>query len=200
MLKKYFTLSCCYLFICILITGCMSFQSNNARQFTSYPPSTIQPRKEKAKINIQAEYQLVGMVGTNDRRQSAVDNIKGWAEDNLKATGVFDVVPAASPADYKLVIRVRDDASPNIGAAFLTGLTLYLIPSTASDNFTTDVTLIDGNNKAIVNKTYKHEIVLWQQLFLVFGAPFATMKSTEEEMWKEILKDVSVLAAENVKI
>jgi hypothetical protein len=77
-------------------------------------------------------------------------------------------------------------------------LTLYILPSTASDNFTTDVELIDAEGNQVAEKRFKHKVKLVQQLFLIFGAPFATIGSVSEQMWQEVLQDVSVWAVESV--
>ena len=114
-----------------LLSGCMAFQSNDARKYNSFPPSNIQALKELNTMHIATRYQVVGMNVSEDARQSSVDNIEGWIEDKLDQTGVFIVHPDAETADYRLSIRIRDDADPNLGMAVLTGLTLYIIPSTA---------------------------------------------------------------------
>ena len=82
--------------------------------------------------------------------------------------------------------------------AMLTGFSLYLIPSWATDSYTTDVALIDGDGNQIGEKRYKHELKLVQQLFLIFGSPFASMKSRSEQMWREVLQDVSVWSAKQL--
>ena len=182
----------------ISLTGCMAFQTNNARKFANFPPSGISAQDPRIGVHIEASFQVVGMAVTNDRRQSAVDNVTGWAQDYLEQTGVFRIQPDPDTADYRLVIRVRDDAEPNVGLALLSGATLYILPSTASDNFTTDVELIDAEGKRVAEKRFEHKLELVQQLFLIFGAPFATIGSVEEQMWQAILQDVSVWAAESV--
>ena len=187
-------------FFAISLTGCMAFQTNDARQFTSFPPSEIPAKDARIGLHMEATYQVVGMGATNDARQSVVDNITGWAENYLEQTGVFHVQADKNTADYRLVIRVRDDAEPNAGFAILTGLTLYILPSMASDNFTTDVELIDAEGNQVSEKQFKHQVKLVQQLFLIFGAPFATIGNVSEQMWQEILQDVSVWAAESVSV
>lgn len=139
------------------------------------------------------------MLATNDVRQSAVDNIEAWSEDYLEQTDAFRLVPDAGTADYRLAIRVRNDANPNIAMAMLTGLTLYLIPSKATDSFTTDVQLIDKAGNQVAKKRYKHDLEMWQQLFLVFGAPFATLSGVSETMWREVIQDVAVWTAESIE-
>jgi len=178
----------------------MAFQTNDARQFSDFPPPAIAKKSAPVGLHMEATYQLVGMTASNDLRQSVVDNVTGWAEDYLERTGVFHVQADPGSADYNLVIRIRDDADPNVGLAFLTGLTLYILPSTASDNFTTDVELIDAAGNQIAKKRFKHQVKVVQQLFLILGAPFATLNSKSEQMWREVLQDVSVWAAENVAV
>jgi len=118
----------------------------------------------------------------------------------LEETAVFHVQPDQATADYRLVIRIRDDAEPNFGWAILPGLTLYILPSTALDKFTTDVELIDAEGSQIAEKRFKHQIRLVQQLFLIFGAPFATIGGVSEQMWREDLQDVAVWAVESVDV
>ncbi len=182
-----------------LLSGCMAFQSNDARRYNSFPPPNIQALKEPKSIFIATRYQIAGLDTYEHASKSSADYLEGLIEDKLEKTGVFIVHPEAKTADYRLCIRVRDDADGNLGMAMLTGFTLYIIPSTSTDSYTTDFKLIDQKGNLIANKRSKHELVLWQQLFLIFGLPFATLNEVEDDMWQEVFEDAAVWAAENAK-
>lgn len=180
------------------LVGCMAFQSNDARQLSHSSLAPAAPRSEKLKTNFQVSIEIVGVAATNDLRQSAIDNIGGWAKDAFESTGVFQNHPDPDTADHHLVIRVRDDADVNMVMAVISGATMYLVPNITTDTYTTDIELTDAAGTRIAHKQYHHSLKMVQQLLLVFGAPFATVLSVEAEMWSEVLRDAAVWAAEQV--
>ncbi len=176
-----------------LLSGCMTFQSNDARKYSSFPPPlNIQAPKESKTIHISTRYQVIG-------RHGSAYNIEGWMEDKLNETGVFIVHPDDKIADYSLHIRVRNHTGVNIGPAIIAGVTLFIFPAKDTNSYTTDFKLIDKKGNLIANKRFKHELVSWYQLLLILGTPFATHKGASEDMWDEILKDAAVWVTENAK-
>ena len=97
-------------------------------------------------------------------------------------------------------IHVVDQGSPGttLIPAILTGLTLYVIPSWSTQNYTTSVELQDDAGNPIASKTYEHRLRMVQQLFLAFGMPFAGVERRYDQMWDAVLKDAAVWTVETL--
>ena len=85
-----------------------------------------------------------------------------------------------------------------LAAAFLTGLTLYVIPSWATHTYTTDVRLTDAAGTEVGKSTYNHSFKLVQQLFLLFGMPFAYPDSVHDAMWDAVTNDVTTWTLQTI--
>jgi hypothetical protein len=188
----------CVALACI-ISGCMTFQSNDARRFSTFPPPTIAPLDQMITLNLDTTYQLVGRSTSEGWRQSAADNINGWLEDIFEDTGVFIIQTDAGTADFRLVIRVRNDPkSSRLGRA-VAAITLLILPAKATNSFSTDMELLDSQGNEVGQKRYRHRLTKWYQALLLFGTPFATRAAVKQQMWHEVLQDAAVWCAAEVQ-
>lgn len=78
----------------------------------------------------------------------------------------------------------------------LTGFTLYIIPSSASDSYQVTTTYRDANAN-VITKTDGHlKHTLWQQLFLVFAMPFTRDQS--DEIFYDLARDSVIEASSKI--
>lgn len=181
-------------------SGCIAFHSGDARLIDPYPPEALQAKPAKPKtVAMETRYQLVGMTTTDSMRQSAVDNIEGWAENIISETGYFRYSVDKKTADYVLVMNVRDDGEPNVGLAMLSGFTLTIIPAFATDAFTITCELRDHAGNNIGERRIKQKMTTVIQLLMMFGTPFASPKQVSERMWRQVLQDVTVWMNETIE-
>ncbi len=181
------------------LAGCMAFQHNAVRQFPSFPPARTQGLAgPHPTLAIQASFQVVGLNVTNDMRQTAVDHFTAWAEDAYRQAGYFTMQRDASSADYRLVLRVRDDGSPNFALAILAGFTMLVVPAVASDQFTTEGDLVTKAGNVLGTYRTNHSMTTVMEILLMFGMPFAWPRSVEKEMWTAITRDMAVWSEEQV--
>ena len=181
------------------VSGCIAIHSGDARLFDPYPPQALQAKQAKpVTIAMETRYQLVGMATTDSMRQSVVDNIEGLAEDIINETGYFRYAVDKKTADYVLVMNVRDDGEPNLGLAFLSGLTLTILPAFAKDSFTITCELRNQANNKIGERKIKQEVITIIQFLMLFGTPFASPNQVIKQMWQQVLQDVTVWMNETI--
>ncbi len=63
----------------------------------------------------------------------------------------------------------------------VTGLTLYIVPSKITSDFTVKTTIRDNGGKVLGEFTTTDSVLTWQQIFLVFVMPFSYPRSVEEQ-------------------
>jgi hypothetical protein len=174
--------------LAIAATGCVSWYSTSALPHTRSPSSP--EHRQIRSIAFNTEYQVVGVMVSNDMRQSAVDNINAWAEDIFKGSGRYDVTHNKAAADYRLFLHVRDTGKPNRGLAVLCGLTLLVIPAVASDSFEIEAQLVKQDGTVIGRRTLSSEMKMVIEILLFPATPFTMPRSTERKMWREILTEL----------
>lgn len=176
--------------------GCIGVQSNPARQFASFPPAEV-AGEGRYGIRVTVDSSATGVAAANSVRSNLRGDVLEAYTTHLNQTGR---VEAPGPNAYQAQVMVVDEGSGGgaLVAAFLTGLTLYVIPSWSSHSYTTTVKLTDPAGNEFATKTYKHQLTLVQQLFLLFGMPFASLDRRYDEMWSEVMADAAVWTVEKI--
>ena len=102
--------------------------------------------------------------------------LKMWSEqvvDAYRDSGLFsEVETGMSDTDLKAEIKIVDHNERNLGLTFLTGLTLYLIPSRGTDEFIVKTTIKNKDGKTLCMYEMSEKIASWVQMFLIFAMPF----------------------------
>jgi hypothetical protein len=85
-------------------------------------------------------------------------------------SGLFSQVSSGlGTTDLRAEVRFVDNGHGSLAMAFLTGLTLYLIPSSATDELTVKTTIKDANGNLLGSFEKAESITQWQELFMVFA-------------------------------
>jgi hypothetical protein len=74
-------------------------------------------------------------------------------------------------------------------------LTLYVLPSSASDHLTIRTTFRNGEGDVLGETTMTETVTLWQQLFLVFVMPFKFPPTVTNETIDDLFRASLVEAA-----
>ena len=150
--------------------GCASFRAGNLPPVSQWPP---QPTMKGKSVSIVVSGEAI----LNGKEQEVSANfIEIWREPTVKAyheSGLFsEVKTGLTETDLRAEVKIVDRGKVNLGSAFLTGLTLYLIPSNGTDELVVKTTIKDGEGKTLGTFEKSETITLYQQLFLIFAMPF----------------------------
>lgn len=168
------------LFVFLMNAGCTLIREGQLQPITQWPPER---KTDKQTISLA----MKGTVVHNGQEVSQ-DVIKTsllyvWQDLTVRAyqeSGLFsDVKTEPAETDLRAEINIIDRGEGNKTMAALTGFTLYLIPSSATDAVTVSTTLKDRHGATIGTFQKQEAHTLWQQLFLVFAMPF---RSKEEPL------------------
>lgn len=162
-----------------LFAGCASFRAGNVPHFSSLPPTA---RVERKSISLK----VYGAVILNGKiYQCHPTAMKKWRKQTIRAyedSGLFsEVKEDANELDLYAEVVIVDRGDTNAFLAFITGLTLYLIPSKATDEFTLKTTIKDKDGNILGAYEKSETVTLWQHLLLVFALPFNWPASVAKE-------------------
>jgi len=113
-------------------------------------------------------------------------------------SGLFDSVSTASDhTDLTANISIIDDGACNMGMAFLTGLTFYIIPSSATDTYklTAEIT----KEKTGETKTFQLEdsVTQWQEILLLPLMPFKFTPVVASSVQNTLFDNLALQVAES---
>ena len=158
--------------LCLLaLSGCVTYSDNQLAPVGQWPLAASAQPKPAVHLRIDSQYLL------NDAPQAGGFN-QGALEKRIvqvyQDSGLFSrVTTSQQSADLYITVQVSNHERASMAAAFLTGLTLYILPSSASNELSMQTEFRDsqGELRGSVNK---HEtLTTWMQLLLIFALPFS---------------------------
>ena len=177
--KRLFYCFCFSLAVSLPFWGCAQFREGNLPPISSWPPES---RAEKKSISIIVSGEAI----VNGVEHEANSNmVEKWRAQTVKAyrdSALFSEVHAGfKESDLQAQVKIVDQGEFSIGMAILTGLTLYLIPNSATDEVIVKTTFKDHEGKTLGSFTKSEALTFWQQLFLIFAMPFHSPATVTEE-------------------
>lgn len=172
---------------CLTLSGCAVFPRNELPKVSTFPPLSNEGDKVSVRYSFASSMDLFG-------KRPHAENLRIQLErefkDVLLESGYFGVV-SADKGDLNVAVTMNDVGSPAaLVPAVITGLSLYTIPSWATDRFeiTAKVTLNNG-------KVFKYELAdsatLVQWLPMIFAAPFYRIdtipRDVRKNLWRSLL-------------
>jgi hypothetical protein len=162
------------------LSGCASFRSGG-----THPPASWPISKGLGKQSISLLVTGEGVVN-NNRQDIPQRAIQIWQEAVAKAykdSGLFsNVTIGAAETDLKAEIHILDRGEASMGMAFLSGLTLTLVPVNARDEIVVTTTLKGKEGQEVGTYNKKETVSTWIQLFLIFIMPFNWPNTVAAEM------------------
>jgi hypothetical protein len=178
--------------------GCIAWQGGTARKIDPFPTAVMQ-RETPASIAIDVKFSVVALSPPPAALAKAAAGLRGKAMSVAVRSRRF--VPSRMPqtADYHLTLQIRDEGSPNIPLAYLSGLTLTVLPAWASDDYDIVATLQDRTGQVVGTYHLQQSQTVFIQLLMIFGMPFASPASASERLWNQVFEDVFTFCDEQIR-
>ncbi|MDY6837300.1 MAG: hypothetical protein SWH78_04920 [Thermodesulfobacteriota bacterium] len=162
-----------------VVTGCAAFREGSISRAGMLTETAM---KKHPSIGVQVS----GAVILNGKiYQSHPKTTKNWRAQTIRAyeeSGLFSqVVESAGDTDLHAEVMIVDRGDPNRFFSFITGLTLYIIPSKATDKFTVKTAISDGDGNILEAFEKSETVTLWQHLFMIVAMPFNWPSSVAKE-------------------
>lgn len=187
-------------FVLLVLTqifGCAMFRGGELEDISKqWPPKKEQTHSISVVVTGKAEFNGKPV----DASPAMVNKWQDSVISTYKESGLFsDVSKGMASTDLRAEVSIKDQGKGSMAAAFLTGLTLYIIPSRAEDTFTVQTTFKNAEGKVLGTVEKRESVILWQQLFLIFGGPFTLSSNGATAVLSDIVK-ASLLEAQEKNI
>jgi hypothetical protein len=178
--------------------GCIAWQGGMARKIDPFPTAAMQ-KEPPSSIAIDVKFSVPRLSFPPAALAKAAAELQGKAMSVAARSRRF--VPSTMPqtADYHLTLQIRDDGSPNVVLAVLSGLTLTVLPAWASDDYDIVATLQDRTGQVVGTHHLQQSQTMLIELLMIFGMPFASPHSVQERLWKQVFEDVFTFCDEEVR-
>lgn len=111
----------------LILSGCASFPGRVLPQVSGFPSVSEKP---SASVSLTFRQYMNGQP-INFGVKAGESRLQDKILDRFKRSGLFSSVAVVdSNADISVLVELKDEGSGSMGMAFLTGLTLYIVPST----------------------------------------------------------------------
>jgi hypothetical protein len=154
-----------------IISGCASFQGNNLNPVKTFPQT-----QAKRSVDVDATFEMrVNKVPSSFMKDAAEKDFGRRIVKRLNRSKMFGEVSTAHPnPDLKVSVSFADLAENDLNEAFITGLTLYIVPSSHTDNFHLSARITDMRTGRQQDFRLYDSVTMTQQLFLLPLLPFKT--------------------------
>jgi Short C-terminal domain len=149
--------------------GCASFSGNVLPKVSSFPTVS-----EKPSVSVGLSFrQYINNQPVNLFVKTAEEGLQKKVVERFEKSGLYSSVAPSNPnSDITVKIDVKDDGSGSMIMAVITGLSLYIIPSSATDTYKVSANVLN-NRKGTENKVELEDFVIqWQQILLLPLMPF----------------------------
>jgi len=165
--------------------GCASFRSGAVPPTQPWPPAAAASKKSISLV-------LAGSATQNngtpiDPPPGMVSKWRTWTEAAYRDSALFSAVLAEDlPSDVRAEVRITDTGEGSQGLAFISGLTLTLIPAKATDTITLHTEFKSSKGELLATIEKSDSLHTWIQLFMVFVMPFHWPASEAGSLFTEL--------------
>lgn len=182
-----------FLAISASLLGCAVFRGNEIPELGTLPSPADTAKKPTAGYGFGSAVDMGGKRASHENARAMHE--KEFVEV-LRESGYFATVEKGNGKELNLTVELVDSGDPAaLVGAFITGFSLYTIPSWATNTFelTCKVTTADGKTRDYV---LRDSAVLVQWLPMMFVFPFKPFSGIED-MRKNLYKNLIVKMRED---
>lgn len=167
-MNKYFLLI--LLLVSSTLTGCISYSKHELAAVEQWPPVQARQDKPTAYLRVTTQQQFNGELAGDGGNAALVEKSM---LDTFKESGQFrNVTTDKVESNLYVTSTLTNNEQGNLASAFLTGFTLFVIPTTFSNTYTLETLFKDQDGK-LLGKIVKQESTrTWMQVLLIVGLPF----------------------------
>ncbi|WP_020589151.1 hypothetical protein [Desulfobacter curvatus] len=175
----------------LIVSGCAVFEGGNVPETHLIPIAEMDEPKPSISYDINA---MGGLFSTGNLPEHVQNIIAGELLQTLEKSNYFSRISKNDEeADLNLSVTIKNTGNPAaMIPAFITGLSLYTIPSFATDNF--EVRAVAKNRQGH-SKEYvlsdTSTLVQWLPMLFVFPVKnFSVLPEVRKNMYRNVLKQM----------
>lgn len=135
---------------------------------------------------------------TNESVPQNANALGSWAnvvKEEFNSSSLFsEVKNNEKNTDLSVDINVQSNGYVDLTMSMVTGLTLYLIPSSAKDEFVVEATFKNKSGKEIAKIQKRDSVKTWTHLTMLFVFPFKPLAKEVEKCQKDLINAILVEA------
>ena len=159
------------IFLLILLSGCATFRDGPNPPITKWPPEDGSNKTIAIQVKISAK-----AIMNNLQWDVLVLFPERWRKEVIRAyetAGLFSAVkPSSEMADIRAEVDIIGKRVASIGLAFLSWITMSIIPIDVREGFIVKTTYKDKNGNILGSFEKSEFSTTWVQLFLLPVTPF----------------------------
>ncbi|MDF2399091.1 hypothetical protein GWQ44_26395 [Pseudomonas sp. 3MA1] len=157
----------------VLLSGCVSYSQHELSAVGTWPPAAqTSEQKPSAFVRTTAMYQVNG----GPANAAAGAPAAAWetvVADTYRQSGRFARVSTDKvESDLYAEATLYNNEQFSMASAIITGVTFFVIPSTAKNTFTLETVFKDKDGKELGRIRKSESVRTWMQLLLIVAVPF----------------------------
>lgn len=157
----------------VLLSGCVSYSQHELAPVQTWPP-TADAALQKPSVFVRTT--ALNQVNGGPAQAAAGAPAAAWetaVADTFRQSGRFERVSLDKVAsDLYVETTLYNNEQFSMASAVITGLTLFIIPSTAKNTFTLETVFKDKEGKELGRIRKSESVRTWMQLVLIVAIPF----------------------------
>lgn len=179
-----------------LLVSCATFREGNVSYQKIEP---LAGAKKSISFVVTGQVKL----NSNEPVPQNANALGSWAnvvKEEFTTSSLFsEVKNNEKSADLFVDINIQTNGRYSQGLSMLTGFTLYLFPSSATDEFVVEATFKNKSGKEIAKIQKRDSLSTWSHLTMIFVYPFKSLSDEVYKCQKNLINAVLVEAnAKNV--
>ncbi len=189
-------------FVLLLAVACASFRADRLPSVDAVPSQAQVSNKPSVYLALRAMRDASGGKNPAIEVPAALPELRQVVERVATEAALFRSYTfessQAKDVDYVLQMEMTNygNYGKAVAAGVITGLTLFIVPSAATDNYKLGAKLFDGSGQLLKTYSYDDAITTWFGIWLLPLA-WKTPRSTVHDLWenmtrtlfRDILKD-----------
>lgn len=171
-----------------ILSGCAAFEGNKLPRTEPLSPVASVPYRPTASLVFKARSNFAG---NSDAPEAARALMEQELTGTLTESGYFQLVGPGTEGDVRIAVTMVEDGNPAaLVGAFITGLSLYVIPSWVTAKYTANVTV---SGPGVQEKSYQlqDQVTMVQWLPMIFVAPakgiIKVPTDVRKNMWRNLV-------------
>lgn len=185
--------------VTLLAVACASFPADRLPRVNDVPSQVRFANKPSVYVPLRYMVDLSGGDQPGREVLGPLPMLRGMVEKTAEEAALFRSLTfesfQAAGVDHVLQIEITNYGSGGKAAAagFITGLTLFIVPTAATDNFKLTAKLFDGNGQLLKTYSYDDAVTTWIGIWLLPFAASTPKSATEgvlENMIRTLFRDI----------
>ncbi|CRM76389.1 hypothetical protein GCM10009091_39180 [Pseudomonas brenneri] len=157
----------------VLLTGCVSYSQHELPPVQAWPPTANAPQQKPTVYVRTTAMNQVNGGPANTATGAAAAVAETTVAEGFRQSGRFARVSTDKvESDLYVEASLYNNEQFSMASAIITGVTFFIIPSTAKNTFTLETVFKDKDGKELGRVRKSESVRTWMQLLLIVAVPF----------------------------